>query len=255
MTDTLNNIIKEYLIETGETGENKYARFYQLGVAYLREANIDKNGIIKVVSLSINSNDTANLPSDFIDYTNIGIIGTDGQMHSLGRNDKLSLLKVFDDCGDEIKLNVYQGIDPPNGTYYPYYPYNANWKNGELVGRFFGIGGGNNVDGEFKIDINNRLILIKRVGYNIQNLVLEYIADINVINGDFQVHPYLIEPLKAWLYWKSIQRNTKMGLGEKQMAEMDYIKADKWARRRFTAYTPKEWAEAFRTGNVATTKW
>jgi len=65
MSYTLSNIVNELLIEVGEGSANKFARLYQLGTACLREQNMDLSGIPKVVNLTVNDNDTADLPSDY----------------------------------------------------------------------------------------------------------------------------------------------------------------------------------------------
>lgn len=64
----------------------------------------------------------------------------------------------------------------------------------------------------------------------------------------------MIETLKAWMYWKGIQRDRNFGLGEKDMAERAYIKALRIAIKRFNSTSLSTWYEAIRSGNKASVK-
>jgi len=253
---TLSDIVNELLIELGEGQSNKFARFYQFGVSFLREQNMDLSGVPKVVSLTIDDTDSINLPHDYLNYIRIGVCGRDGQIHSLGRNDNLCLDKCFDDCGNP------QSCDPNtaepttlsglvlSGEYW-----GDNMRNGEVMGRFFGIGGGNNLNGYYRFDLPNGQIHLGGLNLYTTSIVLEYLADVNSIDGDFVVHPFLIEALKNYMYWKSIARERNRNASEKQMAMIDYEKSERLARIRFNSRNSNEWLEAFRHGNQAAVKW
>ena len=105
---TLDDIVKEYLIEVGDTQMNKYARVYSIATSGLREFNLDATGIIKIADLEITDIDTVNLPPDFIQATRIAICGRDGILHSLGTDNNICLGTSFNDCG--VPENRHQQI-------------------------------------------------------------------------------------------------------------------------------------------------
>jgi len=276
----LDNIVKEYLIETGDTQLNRYSRFYQHAVSGLREFNMDSSGVIKVVELAIRANDTVDLPLDYMQYTKIGLIGEDGNVYALGKNNNLALNQSFDECGAPAAARGANRTNPTlssltNGIYFG--DNGMSYRNGEFMGRIFGIQGGINPYGEYRIDRANNVILLSRLF--VQNfinspdlvnegdtiiqrdavrptsIVLEYLADIEAVDGDFAVHPFMVEALKSWMYYKSIQRDRARGNGEKEAARRDYFTEARWTKKRFTQSTVSEWIAAFRSGNTASVKW
>jgi hypothetical protein len=250
----LDELVREFLIEKGDSNFNQYARHLQFAISGLREMNIDTSGVPTTVILNINDNHTVNLPNDFLNYTRIGILGFNGQIADLGINQNLLGLIASDNCGNpQVPTGRSQantmitdsgfGIGDTFGD---------NYRNGELMGRFFGIGGGNNSNGYYNIKRgDNVLILSTTVAHQI---ILEYIADIKKVDGNFNVHPFLIEALKFYMYWKSIKMNDSKGLGEKQMAKKDYDVAYQQSKRRFNSATMNEWRQTFLSGNIGTAR-
>ncbi len=274
----LTAIVSELMIEMGQSQNNQQARMYQLGMACLREQNMDLSGFPKIVSLVPNANDTVDLPSDYLNYTRIAICGPDGVLHSLGRNDNLCLDKNYTACGvpsnqnNSGSLNTQatttgvNNLNGNNGLQNTFWAAVDNWddnyRNGELMGRFFGIGGGNNANGYYRIDIpNGQILLAGGWAWTANNngimptIVLEYLADIEASGNDYIVHPFLIETVKDYIFWKLIARDRNRNANEKQMAMIDYQKSERLSRIRFNSRTLENWAEAFRFGNKAAVKW
>src|ERR1019366_1343981 len=111
----LSNVIKEYIIETlGDSQMNRFARYYTLGVSFLRENSYDMSGEILNAELEINDDDTADLPADYGNYVKIGLCGKDGNIYALGRNDNLCLDKVWSVCG--IPVKAHNATSDLNGT-------------------------------------------------------------------------------------------------------------------------------------------
>jgi hypothetical protein len=254
---TLGDIVREFLIETGDSNLNRYPRYYQFGTSFLREQNQDYGGAPKMVQLCINDNDTVDLPNDYLQYRVIGTLDHHGNIHSLGRNDKMPIGNVRDcakiqpiDRNDSNWLNQVEkfGFASIDGL-------SQNYRNGEFMGKMFGVNGGNNIYGEYRIDLANGVIQLAKRNVHSHSIILEYIADINAINEDFEVSPFIIEALKAWISWKSIVNDRNRSLGEKQMAFQNYKNADRWAKIRIQRATISEWAAAFRSGNTASVKW
>jgi len=230
---TLSEIVNESLIEMGYTQSNRYAQFYQFAVSGLREFNMDMGAVPKVASLTINSNDTVDLPNDYVNYSRVAICGKDGFLHSLGQNNNLCLNRNYDDCGNPVSHTSVSEIVPIwNGWYW-----DNNIRNGEVMGRFFGIGGGNNANGYYRFDLEHGQILLSGTPALTDSIILEYIADINAVDDDYLVHPFIVDTLKNWIYWKSIARDRNRSANEKEMAMIDYQRSERISRIRFNSRT------------------
>lgn len=244
----LTDVVNELLAEMGEGQTNKFARFYQFGVSGLRKFNMNSIGVPKAVELVIDSNDTAPLPNDYMQYTRIALC-SGGKLYCLGLNENLCINPAFNNCGDEVS-------HPDNAYLWNGYLGNPliadNFRNGEMMGRMFGIGGDNNFLGYYRIDTANNRIVFQDL-LQTSSVVLEYLADIDAIDGDFEVHPFCIEALKDWMFWKYKQRSSKP-LGEQSMAEQSFRNSSRLMRMAFASNTKEEWVAAFQTGNKASTK-
>ena len=231
----LDQIVREFIIERGEQTEHNYARFLQLSINGLRELNMDISGSAKMVVLEIKDDMTVDLPSDFINYVKIGVCGSNGEIMSLGHNPNLCKARYADDCGN---ITHKQGTVANNGI--PVYIDNINshYRNGEVVGRFFGEGGGYNSNGEYVLDKERGVLQLSSVMAT--EIVLEYVADISKMDGSFTIHPYIIETVKAYIAWSSIRRKLGVPLQEKELARRDYYNERRLAGLRFSSFTMDE---------------
>jgi len=231
----LDQIVREYIIERGEDTEHSYPRLLQLAVNGLRELNMDISGSNKMVVLSIKDDMTVDLPSDFINYTRIAICGSHGELMSLGHNPNLCKPRYADDCG-----NITHKQSTVGNHNIPVYIDNiaSHYRNGEMVGRFYGEGGGYNANGQYVLDKERGVIQLSSV--SAEEIVLEYIADITKIDGSFRVHPYIIETLKAYMAWSSIRRKRAESAQEKELARRDYYNERRIASVRFNSFTMEE---------------
>ncbi len=240
----LNKIVEEYLFESlGETTLHKYPRILQIAISGLREFNRDVEGLVKTVQLTVNENDTVTLPQDFIDYRIIGVCTEFGTIESLGVNDRMCL-PVVDDCGN-IVGSPNRNENVPFSSFDAFYFQGTYSRNGQLIGRRFGIGGGQNQWGYYRVWPERGYITLQN--YIGNNIVLEYLADIDLIDEDYQVHPFLVEALKSWIYWKYIQRNRNYSQGEKDMARREYYNQKRLAKKAINMFNLKELLQAFRT--------
>lgn len=235
---TLDQLIREYLVEIGEDTTHKYRRFLQYGISGLREFNLDTNGVPTTVILPVNANDTVNLPDDYINYIKIAICSDDGNLHALGFNPNMCLPRDLDDCGNE-EANTGGGtggiIDSEGG----------HFLNNEQVGRYFGLGGGTNSHGYYKIDKKNNWISLQN--YTSEEIWLEYLAKIGRdTNGEFQVHPYLEFALKQWMAWLSILRNPRHSVNQEVRAKHNFLSEKRKANKRFGRFTFEEAVQAKR---------
>ncbi len=262
---TLTELIGEYLLETGEP-EAKRMRFLQMGISCLREINIDVSGVPKTVRMLVNTVDTVDLPSDYINYVRIGIEDAYGNLHSLGRNDDISLAKVYNNCGDPRPSRGYAGTtnntnstNPNNGYGVGQFltDYSAtHFRNGEVTGAFYGIGGGNNQNGYYKIDYRRGQILLQ--GACNKWIVMEYLADLEKINKDGRyqliVHPFLINTVKEYINWRNKRSGRSYGVGETEQAKQEYYTSLTNSMARYSSPTYEEVMATYREMNMQAVK-
>lgn len=240
---TLDVVVREYLFEIGETTEAKYARFLQFGIATLRDLHLDVSGNIKTVMLEIDQTlGVANLPPDFIRHTRLGVIDTQGRFHTLAENKNIMSPYKTDDCGD---------LERPTGEAvgtvgYISNEWNAdNFRNGEFTGRMFGLGGGGNRYGYYNFDRTNGWIVFNS-DFQASEVCLEYLGDMQKEAYDYIVNPFIVDAIKSGMYLRSIKRDRNITLGEKQLAEADYVKEKGKAVARMNNSTLDEWYTALR---------
>jgi len=259
MDNKLDHILKELIVQLGDSNTNRYARLYLIAVNFLRDFSQSFNGIPKMADLDIDDTDSAILPNDYGDYRIIGICGADGKLHALGRNENICL---GNHCGraSAAPQTFVAGI--PLGTV-PFLNSGVgsidgiaqSFKNGEFVGKMWGVNGGNSAYGEFRIDLANGRIQFSRVRRGIGSVVMEYTPKLTPIDGDFEVPQYFIQTLKYYVHWQSIVFNNNIGESAKAEAERRYFNEDRWARRKLQAQDIQSWYRLFRSGNTASTKW
>jgi len=207
----LEKIVREFMAE--DLGldmiDRRYPRYLTIAINGLRELNYDSPHFgIKEVVLDINSNDTVDLPEDFLDYYAIGTCNDHGELQVIGLNDNLCK-PGKDDCGNtEFTLSTSR----------PFY----------------------------KFDLENGCIITYGVSNGV--IVLRYKSDISKINGTYQVHGYDVEAVKNYIWWKSIRRQRSRGLQESRDAEKAWNKSKKVAIRRHARFTLSEFMDAFRSG-------
>src|ERR1035437_2533974 len=196
----LDEIITEFLIELGFSSSNLHSRFRQFGVNFLRRTNLDTSGFPRVVKLHINDNDTADLPDDYVNYTKIALC-VSGKLISLGENPNICLGKKYDSCGRPIASVPTLSANASVGILSSPLMIADNYRNGEFVGKMYGISSNVNIIGEYRIDKNANQIKFSGLRRT-ADVVLEYLSDLSIIDDDFQVHVYAIEALKDYMAWQ-----------------------------------------------------
>ena len=104
-------------------------------------------------------------------------------------------------------------------------------------GRLYGVGGGQSV-GQYRINLDqNRIEIDTNNSYS--EVVMEYVAD-EARSGDPEVHVYVEEALRAYIYYKIIERKSSVPMGEKQRARTEYYNERRKANARLSGFTKEE---------------
>ena len=225
---TIDEVVKSLLIQQGEYTEHKYMQYLELAIRGLKELSFDVLMEVKVIKLSVNTNLTVDLPNDYVNYTRIGVCKPDGRIYTLGYDNQICLSKGIDACGDEVANDGKLGST-----------WIGNYRNGESTGGVYGLGGGQNANGYYRIDReNNQIALSSDVEQD--EIILEYISDGSNVNGDTKINTLSEEALRAYIYWKSIQRKRNAAGQDREMARRDWYNEKRLARARVVNFTPDQ---------------
>jgi len=235
VVDVVDKSINEYMAKVPGIQKKIYSEILTL----TKELKLDSRGNIK------NTIDNYRLLNNLRSRLSKVIFTSDYQKTTQ------QLVNSYDDCGNIIAPTSTDGL--------AYWAYQTtadraadHYRNGESMGRFFGAGGDNNCLGYYKIDAATSQIRFSQLAQRV-GIVLEYLADINAVDQDFEVHPFCIEALKDYIFWKYKLRSNKP-LGETDMAHDIYKKSYNLMQRMFRSNTADEWISAFQSGNFATPK-
>jgi hypothetical protein len=176
---------------------DKFDSCWILGLRALVEMNFDISAEPKTIRIPLNGNKTANIPSDCLSWTKIGVLDKGGKISTLKINNglttwmdtnpnrvsKLQQSQVNDNVGAlaaaPLYLNFYQ-----NGTY----------------SNYFGTGNGLIQHGECRVDDKNQVIIFPP-DFSFDSVLFEYISSPEK-DDDYMVELALQEAIIAFIKWK-----------------------------------------------------
>ncbi len=213
----------------------------------IREMGFDIRKKIQSLKLAVNTtNDTVQLPDDFVDYTKIGIVGEDGLVYVFGENKNLniSMKYVVDGNGNPIDSTgdgLYDRVDAKGAANISDSSYDSyefrNFQYGGNVGRAYGLGGGMYA-GQFRINFEqNRIELDGSSQYS--EVVIEYIAD-EARSSNPSVHIYAENALRSYVYYRLVERKANVPASEKARARQEYYNERRLANSRLKSFTKEE---------------
>ena len=136
----ISEVIKSLLVQMGEQNENKFMQLLDIGIRGAKELAFDTTQEVKVAKIAVNDNLTVDLPCDYINYRRIGVCSA-GELKSLGLDTEMCLPTDFDSCGDSISY-ASSNLSNLNSVYWT----------GVASDGVYGLGGGNNIYGFYKIN-------------------------------------------------------------------------------------------------------
>lgn len=230
---SIDYIVNDILMMTDDDSYDKGKKAIQLrllAMQGLKELSYDAARIVKTAELTVSGTNTITLPSDYVRYVKIGLLGGDGRVHAMGVDKRLILM-------DGATAAADSAFDPP-----------IFWDYGG-IGQRYGVGGGTNSNGYYRENLDSNTIEFDSDVSG--TIILEYISNGLVdSSGDIettvQVHAFLEEALKSFIYWKSIQRKRSVPMGEKQVARREWYNQKRLGRARMQSFTKDEALQATR---------
>lgn len=227
---SLDNIVKNVMVQLdGDNNFSKYQKYLQFAIRGMRELNLTSAPFAKTVHLEMLDNKAVNLPTDYIQYTKVGIC-VNGRVLILGLDNTLCLNDNYSECGDPLEiamanLSNAQEDGVSSDGFFGFgigYPFLDGFVDGQWVGGLYGVGGGFNSRGYFRV--NEAMSQIQFTS-NVpsETIILEYISDGINPDGTASVPKAAIEALITWVIWKSKEYQRGVSLSEVEYARQQYI--------------------------------
>lgn len=235
----IDQCITQYLDES-EQSDAKYFKLYNICTRGMDEMGLDFFYQIKSMRLPINANKTVNLPSDYLQWSKIGVLNDRGEIIPLMYNEKFTTYAEqnpnrIGDTTDNTLFNLYQWSS------FIFY----NYWNGDTFMNLYGIPSGAPFVGEFKIDNQAGLILLSE-NFGYAYLMVEYLAAPSQ-NETYRIPVQFREAMISYMRWKdiiSMPATSHMGLADKQLRKHEFFNDRRlaWARYRpFDLEQAYEW--------------
>jgi len=225
----IDECINSYIDES-EQSVHKFFKLWQLSFRLMTDLGLDFFYQIKSVKLPINPNFTVDLPSDYLQYSKIGVLNDLGEIIPLKYNDKLTTYAEFSSdrfqkTQDNTLFNIFQFNTP---IWY-------NFWTGNSFSTLYGMPSGAPFVGSFKIDNNAGVILLNET-FQYSYLMLEYLAEPQQGQQYYipiQFKEAMIAGL-AWLDIRSVPSSRRGNLGDKQQRRHEFYNQRRlgWSRYR-----------------------
>lgn len=211
---TLESIVQDYLTE-GELPNHKYFKVWHLAYRGMEQLGLDAFYKIQTVKLPVNSNYTAVLPSDYVNWTKVGVLNDNGEIIPLYQNDKMTTFADLSSTRlEQTQDNTLWDWDVNNWN---------NYWNGQAFINIYGTPSGAPFVGSFKIDNENGVMLLDEK-FKYDYVMLEYVASPQQ-GQEYYVPVQFREALIAWIWWKDKRAaNTNRGqVGLSRDAKNDFF--------------------------------
>jgi len=220
----------------------------------IREFGFDVTARIKSLKRDIDSNNTVQLPSDYVDLVKVGVVGADGVVYVLNQNKNINYSRkvsgtttpVDDKEGpmyleqNEVENRLDDKTstngDVDNGDPFESYVF-RNYIYENNLGGLYGIGGGHGM-GEYRINLDQNRLEID-TSSDITKVVIEYVAD-EARSSNPLIHVYAEEALRAYIYYKLCERKSTVPANEKMRARSEYYNERRKAKARLSNFTREE---------------
>lgn len=237
----LSDCVNMYIDESKQTSK-EFRRLWALAFRGLTDIGLDVSWSPKQTLIDVNSNLTATLPIDYINWVRVGVFNAFGELATLRVNEQLSTYKD----NNPNRLDDIQS-DTNIGQNYLQYPYWIGGWDDSGYEHGFGAGSGLVQAGECRVDSAAGVILLAPDS-SITQVVLEYVSS-PMMDDDYATELQCQEALIAWLRWKDIQSmpsSRMVNISEKTMRQKEYYTQKKLARKRIKPFRVQVAEQYFR---------
>jgi hypothetical protein len=218
---TLDQIVREFLVMKGNDSEHEYPRALQAAIRTLKDLNYDVSGVPKVEVLAVESGGRATLPEDVVRVIRLGFASESGRFVEIFVDNTL----IVNTDQTIVSPNIGNPINPTIGDT------TSMFRNGQVIGRQYGNAGGGVYT--YRMDWERGIAeFSSNVGGQV---VLEYLADPNRINGQYLVHPFLEDAIQDGIVWRMGKFKRSVSPNETANNYRVYLNSKHHARVRFAS--------------------
>ncbi len=231
----LDTIVTDYL-DQSEQSINKYNKIWNIAFRGMEQLGLDFFYRIKSVKLPVTATKTVKLPDDYMQYTKIGLLNSQGEIIPLKFNQKLTnfanLLPNRIEMVEDNQLDYFGFYNQGSPLFWNYYAqgYTSN---------LYGIPSGGYGVGQFNIDVTNGVTVLNP-DFQFEYLMVEYVASPNPVEGqDYFLPIQFREAMIAWCAWQDIASlpSTRRGyISDKQERKTNFYNERRLANARFKPY-------------------
>tara|TARA_R100001163_G_C5037054_1_gene176005 strand:- start:336 stop:1220 length:885 start_codon:yes stop_codon:yes gene_type:complete len=264
---SLREMLVDYKITMDEDDYASSASDYAMrnfALRGIREFGFDVQPRVRSIKRSVHaSNNTITLPDDFVDIVKLGVVDDNGVVRAFAENKNINISQKLVDPSSTSESSDIGGdnftntgnrrvlsdnnindreddqtstISDGNNDDLDWYVFENYLYQGGL-GRLYGLGGGK-LRGNYRINYDqNRIEIDSEAG--VTEVVLEYISDA-ARSSDPVVHVYAEEALRAYVYYKIVERKSSVPAGEKQRARAEYYNERRKARIRLSNFSKEQ---------------
>lgn len=194
---SIDECINDYL-NISEQSNHKYAKLWHIAFIGMEDMGLDAFYNVRSVKLPVNPNLTATLPSDYLNYSKVGVLNQQGEIIPMGVNNKLTV--AFDLQPTRIEQTQDNTLatqyDQSGGVWW------WNFWNGYGVGNLYGLPSGAPHIGSVKIDNANGVIVLSE-NFAYDYIMLEYVSSPQE-GGDYYIPVQFRTALISYLSWQDI---------------------------------------------------
>lgn len=227
----------------------------------IRDMGFDMLERIRSIKLEKASNDTVELPDDFVSLVKIGVVGNDGLLYVLGENNNINISQKYKKVGtsriDSDGDGVYDREDAKSGSTPPGLDLDDallfnNYVYHNSIGQIYGLGGGF-YQGQYRVNLDQNRIELA-LNTNWKEVVIEYVAD-EARSVNPTIHLMAEEALRCYIYYKIIERKSSVPANEKARARAEYYNERRKANSRLKSFTKEEALKTIRKNFKQTPKY
>ena len=261
-TVPLNQVINDFIITLADDDYAGHASDVQVrthALRGIREMGFDLSKVIRSLKITVDStNNTIELPDDFVDWCKVGVVGSDGIVYVLGENKNVNYSQAYANASgskvgnaasatDSDSDGIFNRIDSKGATSgasassndlaqgFDSYVF-RNYVYGAANG-LYGVGGGH-LEGGFRFNLDQNRIELEG-NDSISEVVIEYVAD-EARAKNPSIHVYVEEALMSYMYYKIIERKSSVPANEKARARQEYYNERRKANARMKSFTKEE---------------
>lgn len=166
---SIDTVVNMYL-DRAEQSVHKYYKCWQIAFSGMEEMGLDFFYQIKSVKLPVLQNLTVPLPDDYLNYSKVGVLNSQGEIIPMGYNSNLTtyadlMPNRLEQTQDNAIIDLIMFNTP---IWYNY------WNNGAFS-NLYGLPSGSPFVGNFKIDNAKGVILLSE-NFGYEYVMLEYVA-------------------------------------------------------------------------------